>query len=558
MSKEEHIICIKKEVLQNELEFHILKVPEYYRQLPTEYTPVAWRFGLHNREDLGMSGSEGVKLSIAAGYQFTDDVDGIRSFCEAVVPNPKSMLVCYGLHEMVPKLDDEEIKQVLALDALFLASRIDTDLLDRRLWITELGEMPNEKFFLPIFDRWKPLVDIDLCKIENQIPFDLIKRAIKHITRLTKPAYEDEGCMVNDANCETNPLYEDQDHPINDANSETNPSDKDQDHPIDDVNSETNPSYEDQDHPINGEQVHGSALDELTQLAKPKEGFVKRVMKCIMKCLNPKEEGIDSPDSNVAIADIPYLEQWMKQAVNLGTSSFMEITDDFYKNTNANMKLSQSHHILDAAYKAICGVDGIERISDYDKEGYIHVPSATKLKQSGIKIVGVTSPLYTMSYDTKTKQLSLPKMRMYDETVALVRNIARYEEYSQEDKCMFHDYIFFMLDLIDTAQDFKFLSTKCGVIDNECGSRGFEMWNALNQNLAILPSSKEHNAMKEAINKRYKLHRYRMWSEFKTLFLSRPWLTVSAIAAILVTVATLIQTYAGVINTNGMKPHYNP
>jgi hypothetical protein len=48
--------------------------------------------------------------------------------------------------------------------------------------------------------------------------------------------------------------------------------------------------------------------------------------------------------------------------------------------------------------------------------------------------------------------------------------------------------------------------------------------------------------------------RHRLWSEFKTLFLSRPWYTISVIAVTLVTVATLIQTYAAVIGSNKMKP----
>ena len=180
------------------------------------------------------------------------------------------------------------------------------------------------------------------------------------------------------------------------------------------------------------------------------------------------------------------------------------------------------------------------------------------MKQSGIEIVGITGPLCTMSYDTKTKRLSLPKMKMYDETVALVRNIERYEAESKNRKCMFHDYLFLMLDLIVTNEDFEFLSAECGVIDNGCGSRGFEMWTALNVHVTVVSSSKDHNEMKEAINKRCKLRRYRMWSEFRTRFLSKPWFTLSAIAAILVTVATLIQTYAAVIGTNGMQPHYKP
>ena len=302
VSKVENRIFIKKEVIQYELGFRILKVPEYYRQPPTEYTPIAWRFGLHNRGDFDITGSEDVKLSVVAGYPFTDNVDGIRSFCEAVVPNPTSMLICYGLHDIGSKLDEDEIKEVLAFDALFLATKIDMLLSDRRLLTIGNAQFANKEF-LQLFRMWISLVHMDLCKIENQVPFDLIKRAIKYINMLTNPAYEDEGDLVNDV-------------------SRQHKNDK---------------------------QVH------VTQLAMPKEGFGNKAMKCIMECFNHKQEDMFLLPSDDSIAN---MEQWMKKAVEHGVYHFMIISEDFYSSTNANLRLSQSYHILDAAHKAICGENG--------------------------------------------------------------------------------------------------------------------------------------------------------------------------------------------------------
>jgi hypothetical protein len=59
--------------------------------------------------------------------------------------------------------------------------------------------------------------------------------------------------------------------------------------------------------------------------------------------------------------------------------------------------------------------------------------------------------------------------------------------------------------------------------------------------------------MKRDIISRCRL-RHRLWSEFQTLFFSRPCYTISAFTVTLMTLATMIQTYAAVIGSNRMKP----
>jgi hypothetical protein len=50
--------------------------------------------------------------------------------------------------------------------------------------------------------------------------------------------------------------------------------------------------------------------------------------------------------------------------------------------------------------------------------------------------------------------------------------------------------------------------------------------------------------------------RNKLLYEFVRLFFSRQWFVLSVIAATLVIVATLIQTYVNVIGSNGMQPHF--
>jgi hypothetical protein len=69
-------------------------------------------------------GSEDVKLAVVALFGLDEPSTWI-TFCNDIVPDPKRMLLCYGLHEDVadPKVD--EIKWLLSLDALFLAVQIE-------------------------------------------------------------------------------------------------------------------------------------------------------------------------------------------------------------------------------------------------------------------------------------------------------------------------------------------------------------------------------------------------------------------------------------------------
>ncbi|KAG0623991.1 hypothetical protein M758_3G215900 [Ceratodon purpureus] len=443
--KVEHRLRIAKERLHCETNgFQILKVPEHERQPPEMYTPRGWRFGLHNLDSVDKdSAPEAMKLCVPLLFGL-DEAQKWENFCDYVVPDHTRMLGFYGLHKEDINLKEEEIKQLLAFDALFIAWAIDlsTHISTSEHKICPINQVPSA--LLSKFRLWSSVFTHDLCAVENQIPFELITRAIEYIKRpLKTPAFQ---------------------------------------------------------------------FNRL-------------------------------------------LEMWMKSAVQ--RAGFLFELGDVSAQDMSDLRLSESHHILDAAYKVICGKEGLERKREESQMGFIHIPSAIQLKHAGVKIEGVGKPLCTMSYNKMSKSLILPKMNIYDETIAFIRNMARYA-LNVKGSSMYLDYIFVMLDLIKTPDDMDHL-IKCGVIDNGCGSRAFEKWQPLNEGIIYLRSSSEHNAMKEDINRRYDQKLPKLWREFRTLFCSRPWLVVPVIAATLVTIATLIQTYTAVTGSDRMMPHYkNP
>ena len=251
-----------------------------------------------------------------------------------------------------------------------------------------------------------------------------------------------------------------------------------------------------------------------------------------------------------------YMRKVIQRGAYAGVLGFMDVSGESFKTPQSLNSPSSTWktHFLATAYEMICGDEGLKRRSDLSFCGsYLHIPSATKLRCSGITIEGIAGPLELLSY--KDGCLFLPKMNMADDTLGVARNIA-WHEYTREDHCIFVDYILFMGNLIQTPVDFEIL-VECGVF--HCGvhtALAVDDWRQVGKGLLMVNSSKEHHDMKETFVKRCKLRRHKLWDAFRIEFCSKPWVMVSVFTVTLVSVATLIQTYVAVISSAGMKPHF--
>ncbi len=210
-------------------------------------------------------------------------------------------------------------------------------------------------------------------------------------------------------------------------------------------------------------------------------------------------------------------------------------------------------HLLDCLYKTICGPDPPKA------EGpYVSIESAVNLKLAGIKIKGVPGTLNMVSFQGGC--LSLPIIKITDRFETVFRNLAIYENFSleRESHCTITSYVQLMGDLIGSFDDVRLL-TKHGVfIYNGPEMAVLDMWRSLNKGLWISSVSKSTIEVAENLNKHCKSRKNVIITEFSHSFCSRPWYVVSAIAVTLVTLATLIQTYASVFGSNKMRPHFPP
>ena len=215
-------------------------------------------------------------------------------------------------------------------------------------------------------------------------------------------------------------------------------------------------------------------------------------------------------------------------------------------------KLEAGLHILDKSYHILCGGSH----GGYDNE-YQSVPSATYLEACGVHIKGKE---FTCFEDISFERgcISIPFLCIYDTTERYLRNLVVHEQLTYgQSKCCARSYTVFMENLMKSTEDVDLL-VKWGVIQVNVGTHDnvLAMWKNINNHITAPDLTEEFFLTLMKVNQYVGQRRNKLRFEFVKLFCSRPWFVMSVIAATLVTLATLIQTYVNVIGSNGMQPHF--
>jgi hypothetical protein len=170
-------------------EFFITKVPAKYMANSKHFEPMAWRFGLHNRRVLDIGGTESVKIRVAKKLGLTRTQ--WAEFCESVVPDPKSLqLMYYGVTDCSqPPYTLEQIRWLLTLDALCLVASLQymshmTLGVEHDRFVPSFGDIFNARKDMGTMRR-------DMVLVENQVPFQLLKRVIEKLRDITVCDSED-------------------------------------------------------------------------------------------------------------------------------------------------------------------------------------------------------------------------------------------------------------------------------------------------------------------------------------------------------------------------------
>ena len=172
---------------------------------------------------------------------------------------------------------------------------------------------------------------------------------------------------------------------------------------------------------------------------------------------------------------------------------------------------------------------------------FVRLPTASQLSKVGICFKACEGNISMVKYHKKKLELDLPRLVVEDSTEDVLRNLLAHEQ-NCKDGVDFTMYAVIMDSLIDTPEDLAIL-TKAQVIDNHLGDdeRSVKMWNNLRTNIPI-PTCESWDGMIEDVMHHYQSRWRPVYVEFHEKYFSRPWLTASVLAAILLLVFTLLQT----------------
>ncbi|XP_057770125.1 UPF0481 protein At3g47200-like [Salvia miltiorrhiza] len=183
------------------------------------------------------------------------------------------------------------------------------------------------------------------------------------------------------------------------------------------------------------------------------------------------------------------------------------------------------------------------RVADRRRQQLIHC--VTELKEAGIKFKRKkTDRFWDIDFDSSRGVLHVPQLLVHDGTKSLFLNLIAFEQRHLECTNDVTSYVIFMDNLIDSPADVSYLHY-CGIIENWLGSDAevADLFNRLCREVVFDINDSSLSRLSEKVN-RYYDHRWNAWRASLThKYFNNPWSIISFLAALVLLVLTLAQTF---------------
>jgi hypothetical protein len=181
------------------------------------------------------------------------------------------------------------------------------------------------------------------------------------------------------------------------------------------------------------------------------------------------------------------------------------------------------------------------------KQKVMHLYIASQLDEARVKFK-VSSSKCLLELKFTNGVLTIPNLRLYDETECLFRNLLALEQCHYDFDSYFIDYVRIMNFLIDTTKDVDLLVRK-KILVNRLGDNNAvtTLVNNLSTEIFLLVLSDDYFLLCKELNSFYDDRWHRWKATLRRDYLSNPWRTASTIAAIILLVLTLIQIVCSII-----------
>uniref|UniRef100_A0A0D9UWT3 DUF247 domain-containing protein n=1 Tax=Leersia perrieri TaxID=77586 RepID=A0A0D9UWT3_9ORYZ len=200
-------------------------------------------------------------------------------------------------------------------------------------------------------------------------------------------------------------------------------------------------------------------------------------------------------------------------------------------------------HPLDVFHKSWCGgPPGEKRWYNWEST----MPSASALFEAGISFK-MSETVSVLDLDFKDGVLTMPVVMVGDETESRYLNMMAFERLHLDAPKDVTAYLAFMDNLIDSEADVKLLRDK-KMLHHTFGSNQAvaDLFNDITKGASLSPLSKVHDVQR-AVNGHCRKRLYKLRASFVHTYMSTPWVFSSLVAAIVLLVATLLQTIYSVM-----------
>ncbi|KAH7661456.1 hypothetical protein IHE45_15G065400 [Dioscorea alata] len=178
------------------------------------------------------------------------------------------------------------------------------------------------------------------------------------------------------------------------------------------------------------------------------------------------------------------------------------------------------------------------------------IPNATELQQAGVKFVKKTnaSSFLDISFSSNGT-MEIPQLCLNDDTDTLFRNMIAFEQCYPDTRTYITIYALFMDCIIDTPNDVRLLHLK-GIISNRLSTdeTAEELFNKLCYQIHY---ALDRNYLHELFANVNKFHKSR-WNQWRAKlmrdYFSNPWAIISMIAAAVLLLLTLEQSFFSVFS----------
>jgi hypothetical protein len=197
-------------------------------------------------------------------------------------------------------------------------------------------------------------------------------------------------------------------------------------------------------------------------------------------------------------------------------------------------------HPLDIYHRLFCGLHQTP-LQKPDDEDSSTMPAAVEIRAAGIHFRKSKVKSFTeISFENGV--LRLPALSIHDGTKQIFLNMMAFERLHGDTGTVATDYMIFMDNIIDSERDVALLRSK-GIIKNVLSSDkdASNLYNILSKGAVMNPYSKLHEVRRD-VNAHCKTS-WKRWIAFlRHDYLKSPWGIISLVAAVILLLATLLQT----------------